>query len=241
MNKLYLKNYKKNKSKKILFIFLLLIAFLNFIFYYFNKKALPLLTNYASIEMERIVNIIINNATTKEVIKKLNTNELITIIKNNNGEIQTIYFDSCVVNDFLNDVTDSIQDDLIKVSRGDMSSIKGYQSYGDDTVFKIPLGVITNNVFLNNLGPKIPVKLELLGYINSTVDTNIKEYGINNALIEIFITIDTKTKTVLPFSSKDIIVTNKIPIAYEIINGHIPDYYQDGFSKNSNLFSLPLK
>lgn len=241
MNRLYLKNNKKIRVKKIIVFIILLIATINFLFYSFNKVALPLLTNYASIEIERIVNIVINNATTRETIKRLDTEKLINIIKSDSGEIQTIYFDSYVVNDFLNEVTDSIQNDLVMVSNGDMSKIFGYKSYGNDIVFKIPLGVITNNVFLSSLGPKIPVKLKLIGYINSTIDTNIKEYGINNALIEIYIVIDTKTKTVLPFSSKDVIVRNKIPIAYEIITGHIPDYYQNGFSTNSNLFSLPLK
>lgn len=241
MDRLYLKNNKKIKLKKSVIIITLILIIINILFYSFNKFALPLLTNYAKAEVERIVNIIINNATTKDTIKKLDTNELVNIIKNNNGDIQTMYFNSYVVNDFLNDVTDSIEKDLVKVSEGDMSNILGYKSYHDGILFKVPLGVITNNVFLSSLGPKIPVKLELLGYINSTIDTNIKEYGINNALIEIFITIDTKTKVILPFSSSDILVTNKIPIAYEIINGHIPEYYQDGFSSNSNLFSLPLK
>lgn len=241
MDRLYLKNNKKIRKRKIIVFILLILITINFLFYSFNKTALPLLINYASIEMERIVNIIINNATTGETIKKLDTDKLINIIKSNNGEIQTVYFNSYVVNDFLNEVTDSIQNDLIKVSNGNMSEIIGYKSYENGIVFKIPLGVITNNVFLSSLGPKIPVKLELIGYINSTVDTNIKEYGINNALIEMYITVDTKTKIVLPFTSKDVLVHNKIPITYEIINGHIPDYYQDGFSANSNLFSLPLK
>ena len=227
MSRIYLKNYRKLKIRKNIIIIILIIFFINFLFYYFTKKALPLLTNYASIEMERIVNTIINNSSTKEVIKKLDTSRLINIIKSNNGDIATIYFDSYVVNDFLDDITNNIQKDLIKSS--------------NNPIFEIPLGVITNNVFLSNIGPKIPVKLELVGYINGTVDTNIKEYGINNALIEIYVTVNTKIKTALPFSSKDIIVTNKIPIAYEIINGHIPEYYQNGFSKNSNLFSLPLE
>ena len=73
MSRIYLKNYRKLKIRKSIIIIILIIFFINFLFYYFTKKALPLLTNYASIEMERIVNTIINNSSTKEVIKKLDT------------------------------------------------------------------------------------------------------------------------------------------------------------------------
>ena len=70
---------KSGVGTKILFFIILVIATINFLFYSFNKVAVPLLTNYATIEIERIVNIVINNATTREVVKKLDTEKLINM------------------------------------------------------------------------------------------------------------------------------------------------------------------
>ncbi len=228
-------------KKKLLLTILFVTFFTWFILWFFNKKLVPLLINYATIEVERIVNLVINNASTNEAISLLEQDELITIIQNNNKDIQAVYFNSILVNKFLNVITDSIQNDLIKISGGDMSSINGYESHNNGVIFYVPLGVLTGNMLLSEIGPNIPIRLQLLGYINSNIETNIKEYGINNVLMEMYIQIDTKSRVVLPFASKDIIVVNKIPVSYKLIQGNIPEYYQNGISANSNLFSLPLK
>ena len=241
VKKLKLRNKKQEIKKKLLITLLFVIFSIWFILWFFNKKLIPLLVNYATIEIERIVNLVINNASTDEAISLLNKDELITIVQNDNKDIQAIYFNSILVNKFLNTITDSVQNDLIKVSNGDMSSINGYESHNNGVIFYVPLGALTGNMLLSEIGPSIPIRLQLLGYINSNIETNIKEYGINNVLMEMYIQIDTKSRVVLPFASKDIIVVNKIPVSYKLIQGNIPEYYQNGISANSNLFSLPLK
>lgn len=240
-NKLKLRNRKQIIKKRLLLTILFVTFFTWFTLWFFNKKLVPLLVNYATIEIERIVNLVINNASTNEAISLLEQDQLITIVQNDNNDIQAVYFNSILVNKFLNVITDSIQNDLIKVSGGDMSSVNGYESHNNGVVFYVPLGVLTGNLLLSEVGPKIPIRLQLLGYINSNIETNIKEYGINNVLMEMYIQIDTKSRVVLPFASKDIVVVNKIPVSYKLIQGNIPEYYQNGISANSNLFSLPLK
>ncbi|HPE15122.1 MAG TPA: sporulation protein YunB [Bacilli bacterium] len=239
--KLRLKNGEKHIFSKIIIMILVIISIVFFMLWLANKKLMPLLLNYSKIEIEKILNIVINNSTNRDIINSLDSNMLLTIDKNNNGEIQLLYFDPITVNNFLDAITTNIQNDLVRISNGDMSTINGYESYGDEIAYKFPLGVLTNNMFLSGFGPKIPIKLQLVGFINSNIETNIKEYGINNALIEIYVQIDVKSRIVLPFASDDILVTNKIPVTVKIIQGHVPEYYQNGISSNSNLFSLPMK
>jgi len=38
---------------------------------------------------------------------------------------------------------------------------------------------------LSNLGPKIPVKFDLVGEVIINIETKITNYGINNAMMEI--------------------------------------------------------
>ena len=69
----------------------------------------------------------------------------------------------------------------------------------------------------------------------------IKEYGINNCLVEIYILLEVNVKVLLPIISDDIVIKNEIPISYKIINGQIPSYYGGNLSKNSNIYALPLE
>lgn len=239
--RLKLRTPKEILIKKILIIFLVINSLPCFILWFANKQLLPLLLNYSQVEIEKIINIAINNSTKQEYINKLDSNSLFDISQNNNGDIRYINYNSIIVNEFLDKITNNIQEDLVRVSNGDMSTINGYKSYSNGIVYRISLGVLTNNMLLSNIGPEIPIKLKLVGYINSNVNVSVKEYGINNAIVELYVKVDVKARVVLPFASQEVLVTNMIPISFKIIQGTVPEYYQNGISSNSNLFSLPMK
>ena len=74
-----------------------------------------------------------------------------------------------------------------------------------------------------------------------TVLTKIKEYGINNCLIEMNLVIEIKQQIMLPLISKKIKIINDIPISYKVINGKIPEYYSGSLSKGSNIYSIPIE
>ena len=66
---------------------------------------------------------------------------------------------------------------------------------------------------------------------------NIKNYGINNALIEITLDITVKEKVILPINTEEITVTQTLPIALKIIKGTVPNYYSGEINKSST-FSI---
>ena len=61
--------------------------------------------------------------------------------------------------------------------------------------------------------------------IISELETEVKPYGINNALVVVRIKITAHIKVILPLVPKDIEIVNKIPISINIINGSIPEAY----------------
>ena len=65
------------------------------------------------------------------------------------------------------DSTKKIQENLKKLELGIIDENNEENKNG--VVLKIPSGEITNNFLLNNLGPKIPVKLKILGNMNTNV------------------------------------------------------------------------
>ena len=95
------------------------------------------------------------------------------------------------------------------------------------------------NSFLSNLGPKIPVKINLVGNIISGVETKVTNYGINNAMIEVYVHLQVNIQVILPFLSDTVQVDTLVPIAMKLIQGSVPNYY--GGNLSSPLLSLPVE
>jgi sporulation protein YunB len=209
-----------------------------YIFKYINKKLSPKLIHYASIEIRKISNLIITESIKTDSFSKININDLFTLNKNNKDEIMTVDINTAIVNKLILEATTKIQENLKELEQGKLNNYNEKNKNG--VVLKIPLGQIYNNFLLNNKGPKIPVKLKILGDMETKVDTSIKNYGINNAIIEITLEISVKEEVLLPINSEEIKVTQRIPLAIKIIQGTVPNYYSGEINKTST-FSIPLE
>lgn len=209
----------------------------------------PILMNYAELETKKLSSIVINRAVNKQLANGMNIDEMFNIIKNDNGEIATIDFNPAIVNKVLNTTTNVVLINLKAIEEGNIDFIElpdilisnDKDKLKNGILYEIPLGTITNSGFLSNLGPKIPIKLNIIGSVESNVKTNIKEYGINNALVEIYIRISVTEQINVPFISKRVTVTSDIPVALKVIQGSVPKYYGGTLSKQSNIFSIPIE
>lgn len=240
--RMYLKNRKKTKKTyRRIKIFLFLGIFL-FVVHLMIENISAFFIVYAKDEARKAVTTSINAAMTDDLLDLIKNNELFRITKNSNDEIEMIDYNSYVVNEVLKEVTLNIEQNLLIIEDEDFRSIKAKTHRDDGKVaFYIPFGAITNSPLLNNKGPLIPVRLKLIGSVLTNIETRVKEYGVNNALVEMIIYIEAKEQVLLPMISEQITITNEIPISYNIINGKIPSYYSGGLAKQSEIYSLPIK
>ncbi len=192
------------------------------------------LIDYAEIEVGRIARYIVNFAVNTENIKELEFNDLFITSKNSNDEIQSVDFDPVVVNNILNSVTETVIRYFKAVEEGNLDVINLKEGFLVNTsidklqegiIAEIPMGVITGNSLLSNLGPKIPVKLSISGEIESYIDTEVKYYGINNALITVYVNIDVREQIYMPIATGQATITQKIPIAIKMMQGVVPNCY----------------
>ena len=224
-----------NKIKnKIIIIIIIIIFFTSLFLYYLNKKIMPRVMAYALIETEKIGTIIINDAVSKKVLENLNFDDLFIITRNDNNEIISIDFNTIIVNKILTTSTHQIEVSLTFLEKDKLDAIdlpKNIIMHKNNKgiYYLIPTGVALNNSFLSLLGPKIPVKLELTGSVSSSISTNITNYGINNALVEVYLNISVTVKVIMPFISKDVVVDSQIPLIIKMINGKVPEYYLNGY------------
>lgn len=232
-----------NNLKLNIFIGVIIICFCFslFILNIFSNKVLPIFYEYVESKLKVISTTIINNTILYEINNTENVDDLIVVTKNKEDEIQMIDFNYKIVNHLLTLINDKLLTNLYEIENSNaIFSNKSYK-YNNGMIFEIPLGVLSNNVMLSNLGPKIPVKFNIVGDVITNINTEIKEYGINNALVQISAVVSIDQKVIIPFISKTSNISLSIPISIKLLQGNIPAYYGNGYNKNSNILSTPIQ
>ena len=216
---------KKNVIKLfIVIIFIIIISIILIVF--LNKKVIPIYMSYSNSSMKRVVTTVINK-TTSEI--EINDN-LFIVKSSDNTEIAS--YDPVVLNSIISRISNNVYDNLKLVEEMDINTLEKFNI--DKNIFYVPSGIIFDSFMLNNLGPKIPIKLKLVDSVNSSVETKVTEYGINNSLIEISVRVVASVRTVLPLSTDEMEVVVVVPLAVKIIQGNIPEYYFGSLNKKSS-------
>ncbi len=208
--------------KKIYIISTISIIFITFCV--LNKYSNPILMTKAKNESYNIMTRIVNEAVSKTIIDSYDVNDLFILSYDTNGNIVSIDLDSMIINKILAEISLNIEKKLRNI---------------EITNYQIPFGIVFKNNFLAHLGPNIPVKMKLVGSVINHIETNITNYGINNALVEVFVDIKVNLNIILPFVSDNITTNNRIPLALKLIRGNVPEYYSG--NSNGNLISIPIE
>lgn len=208
-----LKKYKKKKmgtyfTMQIVIILCALVVSMvsvNSFSRRYNDRLLPV----ALAEARKYMTVVINDAT-----KGVKFDKNLFTVQKENDEIKMINYNSYEATKLINEITNNIQDRLNK-----------NDEYYNSMIGEIPLGLIFNNSLFSNFGPRIKVRIDMVGNVISQLETEVKPYGINNALVEVRVRIEGNVRVVLPLTSKEITINNMIPISINIINGKIPEGY----------------
>lgn len=240
-------SFFKKKINFVIFIVIILIIMIVLILNFISLKVNPVLLDYAQMEARKIASIIINDAVNQNITNDIDVEELFIITRDTNNEVKTIDFNPIIVNQILTETTILVQSNLRYLEQGKVDMLNLMNNalidYNQDKlkqgiIYEIPSGVIFGNSFLANIGPKIPVKFSLVGDIVGYINTNVTDYGINNALIEVNIVLELSEQVILPFVSEKITIDTTIPVALKLIQGSVPNYYLNGL--NSPSFALPI-
>lgn len=232
------KKFCISNMDKVIAIISLIIIILMFLMSYISKNITPVFLNYAEVEARKFISSVINKA-----IAETRIDDSLFIINESNNEINTIDFDMNKVNEILTNISYNIQSSFKAMDQGLYIDIPGYDSekLRKGVIYELPSGLIFKNNLLSNIGPKIPIKLSMRGSIISNIDTSVTNYGINNAMIKVFINLNINQQVVLPFTLKKIEVNTSIPVIIKLVSGNIPNYYFGGMGNSSPIISVPLE
>ncbi|OQP15927.1 sporulation protein YunB [Geobacillus zalihae] len=232
------------------------VFLLTFVFFMFstavslwivNKGIKPVLMEIAETETKRIANLVINNAIEQQFQKdNPEFRQLVTVQKDESGKIVSVDFDTAVINRILSETDDHVMESLKAATEGRLErmvlpEVESGTGNSRGIIYYIPLGKITDNVLLANLGPRIPVQFQIVGNVDSEVTKEIRAYDINSFFIEIDIHVSVDIQVVIPFASKISNVTTDIPVVMRFIPGEVPQFYNKNGGQVGPSIQLPKR
>ena len=224
-----MKRRKKYNRKIYLIVLIIVMVFIILIF--FNSRLKPKIDNVLKKSINANIYRYIFNMFSVDTLTSNDMLNIIKIYKNENDEVISVDYQFNEVYKYLSSEMVRLYDNVNNIKL----SIDGFKS--DNNVIFIPFGYGTNNIFLENLGFKIPCKVELLSNVKMGFKTRVSNYGINNILVELYLVISVQNNLIFPYNMEDFGDTYEMIIASKIIIGDIPLYYGDVIEKNSAIIS----
>lgn len=200
----------------ILITFLISLFLFIIIFSLYSKKLNPKLNDY--------IDFLVKDEIYKKVIKSNNfitneeVNDILYIDKNKSNEIVYLDYDIDKTYKLLNKYIDSLKKDNSK-----------------SKILIVPFFIASDNIIISSLGPKIKFKYEIIDNVKGKIKTKVTDFGVNNALVEMYFELEIGYLVVIPMNKKESILKTEILISSKIINGKVPTFYGKNIFKESSV------
>lgn len=169
----------------------------------------PIFDDLCKDKAKSIATIICNQESTK-VVQNYKYEDLVTIYKDKNDNITMIKSNIIPINLIISDVAEQVQHRIDDVKEDEIN---------------IRLGSFTGSKILSGRGPNIPVKLSVVGNVETDLRSEFQAQGINQTIHRIYLQVDCMVNILTPFDNKSEKISNQVLIAENIIVGQIPDAY----------------
>lgn len=200
----------------ILITFLISLFLFIIIFSLYSKKLNPKLNDY--------IDFLVKDEIYKKVIKSNNfitneeVNDILYIDKNKSNEIVYLDYDIDKTYKLLNKYIESLKKDNSK-----------------SKILTVPFFIASDNIIISSLGPKIKFKYEIIDNVKGKIKTKVTDFGVNNALVEMYFELEIGYLVVIPMNKKESVLKTEILISSKIINGKVPTFYGKNIFKESSV------
>lgn len=228
-------NTKKNKLLSYDYIIISVIIFTVLFLYLINKNVSYKIQNIAISKLDEITTLYVKKNILPE---KIDLNKLIPVTLNNKQEIVYVDTDVDYANSILRNVVTNIQNNILKLEKGNVQRIenlKELKSINNHLYISVPLLLSLKGSILSNIGPKIPIKLSFYENALGTIETKIINYGINNALLKVYLTITINQKINIPYEELGKKTDFEMLLGAKVITGIVPTIYGGTLTKQTEI------
>lgn len=202
------RNGKKIILKKLLktgsIVFCMIFVFSSIL------NAITPIFNDLCIDKAKSLATIISNEEATKVMKDYEYDELVSIHKDSEDNILMIEANIITINKIISDVAIKIQESINSNEENDIS---------------IKLGSFTGNKLIAGYGPDIPIKINVVGNVETDYRSEFTEAGINQTLHRIYLNVNCKVSILTPFETITEDINNQVVLAENVIIGKIPSTY----------------
>lgn len=234
----------KNTMNKLIFIVFFCVIICSLIlFNIYSGKVTPKATILIDQKIDKILYQFFSDLITNDVINEKSVNDILEINKNSKEEILSINYDLEKTYKILTEVSSILKKGINNLENGkiDVTIYDKYlESNNNGLVLNIPLFLGSENIFINNLGPKIPVLINFNETLLTNIKTKVTDYGFNNALLEIYITVEMKKLIITPLKENEEKFNYDILIGALVVNGSVPKFYGGTYESSSGILDIPM-
>lgn len=224
-----MKKFKSRKKVNFLWIYIILILFeviwsINSL----GKLISPKLINIVKNNIVYYDNLLVEEYLDTQELRSNLIDDLISLDKNKNEEIMNININTAKSYELMSSIVKEL-----KSKSNSYSDIDSYaKNKRGQMVLRYPIGLASSNILLNNLGYRIPLKLVLNSNVLTGIKTKVTNYGLNNALIEVYLKVSF-VSNVIYFSLDEAVNSDyEILLASRMIMGRVPDMFNGYLEKN---------
>lgn len=211
-------------KKKLVLCFMCMFFCTFFIINWFSNKLLPDVISYGDYECRNLIMYMANDVIA-EVNKQIKTEEMIKF----NEEEPSLIYNVELLNSIYINFINRLQNDLKKIEKNeyDLKSddVEISNSLGKGIVYAIPLSKVFNNSLISSLFGEVMIRYKMIGQVVGEIVSEISEYGINNALVEIKLKLDVNVKTIAPISIVQSKFEIEVPLSMRLLQGKVPNSF----------------
>ena len=219
------KRRKRFSAKTRIIIFLISVfCVLLSILLFFNLYVNPIIITISEAKIQSITAQSVSSAV-QTVINNTNMyDEIIEIKTDTEGNITAFQVKSVIINRLAREIGKVAQQNL--------------QLTGSEGV-DIPLGTLTGVPFLVGTGPDLYFKVQPIGTLTSSFNSEFMSAGINQTNHRIYMNVQASVNMVLPTASRTIKTNTQILVCESIIIGKVPDTYLNSTSLDEMMNLIP--
>ena len=215
---------KSNRDKSGFFTFLIIVMIALITCLIIYNSIDPVFEEAALTEAKAIATRITNEESTRAIVG-YTYDDLFTIEKDSEGNIQMINANILKMNLLTSDIASFIQNSLDKT---------------DYSKIKLSIGSLTGIKMLSGAGPNINLKINSAGDVETDLRSEFISQGINQTLHKIYLQINSKVTILTPIKTLQEEISNQVLLAEHVIVGQIPSTYYnfDNLEPGQNLETI---
>lgn len=154
----------------------------------------------------------ISNDEATLIMNQYSYDDLITIVRDSNGNVKMLQTNTKNVNKIISDIP--------------LNIINKFQEKNTSDIF-IYLGSALGLKLFSAQGPKIHIKIANVGNVDTKLVSEFTSQGINQTLHRVYLNLSCEVTILTPYNTIKQMIENQVLIAESVIVGTVPDAYYD--------------